>query len=77
MTVGTRCVLFWFVALLPPESDDDIDYYETLGVPRNATKEDIRKAYKKKSLSLHPDKIIQRGGNPDDHRKEYPHCSLG
>jgi DnaJ domain/Transmembrane Fragile-X-F protein len=68
---GTRCVLFWFASLLPPESDDDVDYYETLGVARNATKEDIRKAYKKKSLSLHPDKIIQRGGNPDDYRKEY------
>lgn len=69
--IGTRCVLFWFASLFPPASEDDIDYYEALGVSRRASKEAIRKAYKKKSLALHPDKILQRGGNPDDYRKEY------
>lgn len=69
--IGTRCVLFWFAALFPPASENDIDYYEVLGVSTKATKEDIRKAYKKKSLALHPDKILQRGGNPDDYRVEY------
>jgi curved DNA-binding protein len=69
--IGTRCVLFWFAALFPPASENDIDYYEVLGVTTKATKEEIRKAYKKKSLALHPDKILQRGGNPDDYRVEY------
>lgn len=69
--LGTRFVLFWFAALIPPPSEDDIDYYAVLGVSSKATKEEIRKAYKKKSLTLHPDKILQRGGNPDDFRKEY------
>lgn len=32
------------------------DYYSVLGVPRNASSEDIRKAYKRQALVFHPDK---------------------
>ena len=36
-----------------------MDYYSTLGVPKNASQEEIKKAYKKACMKHHPD----RGGN--------------
>lgn len=37
------------------------DYYALLGVPRNATQEQIRRAFREAALRLHPDKNIRPG----------------
>jgi len=55
--------VFFLSALLPPRDDGEAGFYEILGVQSNATDAEMKKAYKKLSLRLHPDKIAQRGGD--------------
>ena len=42
------------------------DYYQILGVVKNASEEEIKRAYRKKALAMHPDK----SGGFEPHMKE-------
>src|SRR3989338_2664327 len=57
------CVNYNLRGLILKESNFWImkkDYYETLGILRNASKDDIKKAFRKLAHKYHPDK---QGGN--------------
>ena len=74
-TYQLKFLAWTFSAFLPPDDDDatdgqttmeavqcrHVDCYDLLDVRRNANADDIKKAYKKRSLQLHPDKVRQRG----------------
>ncbi|MFW6040865.1 MAG: molecular chaperone DnaJ [Thermoplasmatota archaeon] len=48
------------------------DYYDILGVDKDASKEEIKKAYRKKAKKYHPDK---NPDNPDEAREKFKKIS--
>src|SRR3989338_9080576 len=62
-SISLLCVNYNLRGLILKESNFWImkkDYYETLGILRNASKDDIKKAFRKLAHKYHPDK---QGGN--------------
>jgi preprotein translocase subunit Sec63 len=62
-TMNTRNIIligiFVFVVLCITETLASKDFYKILGVPRDASQQQIKKAYRQLSLTYHPDKVSQ------------------
>ncbi|XP_076460940.1 dnaJ homolog subfamily B member 6-B-like isoform X6 [Babylonia areolata] len=55
-----------------PASKKDMSYYDILGVERNASEKDIKKAYRRLALKWHPDK---NPNNKDEAEKKFKEIS--
>ena len=58
-------VVTWNDAKIPhDENGDEINLYNILGVPMDATSRQIKIAFRKKALGMHPDHLLACAGHP-------------
>lgn len=56
MKIITVILFITFLSCTLSSEPDSDDFYKRLGIPRDATVKDIRKAFKNLALTMHPDK---------------------
>lgn len=57
-------------ACLVSNKKDEESFYDLLGVDMDATQDEIKRAYKRQSLQMHPDKLAQKGQVVTDELRE-------
>lgn len=56
------CCCRSFLSSSGRDDEEKETFYDLLGVSRKATPDELKRAYKRQSLLVHPDKLAQRGG---------------
>ena len=56
MNLGVQTLLGVLLLFFVAESYGDENYYDVFGIAKDATVKEIRKAFKKMALKMHPDK---------------------
>lgn len=60
------CCCKSFLGNSSDSSDQAEDFYEVLCIDKDASSDEIKRAYKRQSLKNHPDKLAQRGQQVTD-----------
>ena len=55
------CCCKSFLGSSSDDAENENDYYKLLAVDRDASQDEVKRAYKRQSLQMHPDKLAQRG----------------
>ena len=61
MRFDIACFLCCCRSFLSSHQSEEESFYDLLGVDRYATPDELKRAYKRQSLQMHPDKLAQRG----------------
>ena len=68
--LNESCYICCCAGFLNPNGEGSDEFYEAMGLGKEATHAEIRKSWKKLSLQFHPDKLAQRGESLTDEMRD-------